>query len=266
MARKRKSKKIDGARPLPVGGSNGTRTAAFGFLNRQFERSHRRHYEDLCALIDAGLYEQLCTEAAKGFEQAKERRPGNRWPMFKERIEDLPQAVCVLFVFADIHQEDQGQEWDKAFVSSEMQLQYGQAIAELREGVWESLRQGPQDEADPFTACMVQVEKRFPLPASEPQDSKPKSEPKSAAEIEATTKEVEGLGWRAQALALRFEKPDWSVGKIAQKVGRHRSTIYGDPELGPAFKAHREQRQAPNKLPPGDKDGKTGQVEAEDYR
>lgn len=71
------------------------------------------------------------------------------------------------------------------------------------------------------------------------------------------------LTWQAKVIALALDHRDWSVKKIADKVGRTRQALYKDKNIRDALKA-RSQQKRPDKshLPHGEKDSKTGNIEA----
>jgi len=236
--RKTKSKtaKIDGAEALPNSGEAPNphyRLEQMEAAETRFERSCRRHYEQLCGLIDGGLYEQLLAEAVKGFEQAQKRRRGKRWPMFGKPAEDLPQAVCIMLMFGDVHHEGD------PFVTDEIQCAYGAAVAELRQEVdyHHGSSQAREETPDVFTRCMVQVKKTFPLPAEEKAEqrnnrparpARPAVKNKVACKRKPGAKEIE---MRARSRAIRdLLKKDhhMSAEDVGKKVGCSAATVTRD--------------------------------------
>jgi hypothetical protein len=73
----------------------------------------------------------------------------------------LPQAVCILFAFAEFYQQLQGEdEYDEhkePFISPENRVEFEGVISKLRRDVkWNF---GLDGEVDIFTKCMVEIKK-----------------------------------------------------------------------------------------------------------
>lgn len=77
------------------------------------------------------------------------------------------------------------------------------------------------------------------------------------------TSDKKELTWQANVIALALDHRDWSVQKIADTVGRTRQALYKDKDLGDALKARNQQKRSDKShLPNGEKDSKTGKLEA----
>lgn len=131
---------------------------------RQFEQDCEQNHDQLRHYRISDKWNKLHELANKGFQEANKRNRGKRWPILSGRkktdiSKDLPQAVCILFAFADYYQqlEDVCIIYNKPWISPEMRVEFEDVISELREDVTYSF--GPQDEVDIFTKCMVEVKK-----------------------------------------------------------------------------------------------------------
>jgi hypothetical protein len=76
---------------------------------------------------------------------------------------------------------------------------------------------------------------------------------------EQTTARARKLRWEAEAMSLKAEHPDWSNAKIAELVGRHKSTLGRSKTYKTAAALAGEHKPPPN----GSKD-KEGNTEAID--
>jgi hypothetical protein len=70
------------------------------------------------------------------------------------------------------------------------------------------------------------------------------------------------LSWQAQAIALLWERRDWSIEKVAKTVSKTRQALYAECDIKAAIKARRIQKQGPSTLPDGKKDDETGKIDA----
>jgi hypothetical protein len=133
----------------------------------QFEQDCQQNLHQLLIWkLDENKWNKLHELANKGFQEANERNRGKRWPILSVRkkidiSKDLPQAVCILFAFADFYQLklklQSLEEYEKPLISAEMRIQFEDVISKLREDVEYNFR--PQGEVDIFTKCMVEVKK-----------------------------------------------------------------------------------------------------------
>ena len=130
---------------------------------RQFEQDCQQNYHQLQGWKISDKWNKLHELANKGFQEAKKRNRGKRWPILSGRkktdiSKDLPQAVCILFAFADYYQQLQDlHEYEKPLISPEKRVEFEDVISEIRWDVTNNF--GPGDEVDIFTRCMVEVKK-----------------------------------------------------------------------------------------------------------
>lgn len=130
---------------------------------RQFEQDCQQNYSQLQFWRISDEWNKLHDLANKGFQEANKRNRGKRWPIIGDSqktdiSKDLPQAVCILFAFADYYQllQDLG-EYEEPLISPETRVEFKDVISELRDYVTFIFE--PGDEVDTFTMCMVEVKK-----------------------------------------------------------------------------------------------------------
>ena len=75
-------------------------------------------------------------------------------------------------------------------------------------------------------------------------------------------KESATLSWEAHAIALAWQHRDWTVEKIAKQVGKSARALYQNSDISGALKARSKQKRALSRLPSGEKNGETGNIEA----
>jgi hypothetical protein len=132
----------------------------------RFEQDCQQNLDQLLLWKFSDNWNKLLELAYTGFREADKRNKGKRWPILSGRkktaiSKDLPQAVCILFAFAELYQQLQRQdeygEQNEPFISTEKRIEFENVISELRMDVKWSF--GPSGEVDIFTKCMVEVKK-----------------------------------------------------------------------------------------------------------
>ena len=133
---------------------------------RQFEQDCEQNHDQLIYYRISDKWNKLHELANKGFQEANKRNRGKRWPILSDDkktdiSKDLPQAVCILFAFADYYQqlEDVYIRRNEPWISPEMRVEFEDVIRELREYVTYNF--SPDFEVDIFTRCMVEVKKKY---------------------------------------------------------------------------------------------------------
>jgi len=147
---------------------------------------------------------------------------------------DLPQAACILLMFYDVFQENQG-KFEEPIFDPEARIKYGAAISELREKVTEYYPSaGTGGEPDLFTICMFQLQKQFEqIKEAETKSGKRRGRPKEfpdhdcAIALNLYAKEYKECkdsksAWEKAACLLNFDGKGQSLRKAC---GRYRKTL-----------------------------------------
>jgi len=74
--------------------------------------------------------------------------------------------------------------------------------------------------------------------------------------------------WQAKAIGYIYDHRDWTTAQVAEAVGKSKSQLYRDPDVGVALKSRNDQKRESHRpqLPRGSRDKTTGAVEAWNHR